>query len=333
MSMQAICAAFAMEGLSTTRKFVLIALCNYANTANQCFPSQKTLARDTAMSERTVSTALGELEAEGFISRKHRYTKDGHRRSDMITVNILPAIDACYDDDPPAKNVSPPETESPANLRLTTDLGEPVAGITTLEPRMNPKEEPARARANGHTIGLDVMASRIFMAAHPAHRERCGDDPIQIERELKSAVADGYDATQITEVLSAYYAHPKQQEYGGRFAKRFLNAFLERKWVTWRPEGARPTPLKEIDPEVAIGPDQSISFEGFAYKIPAGRTASMVGTNRDPGIRRQVDWMKDWRENPARWTVHEQGPRPGEPDCRVWPSVLERFGVVLADGF
>ena len=323
MSIQAINAALDVHDIGPTRKWLLIVLANYANTDCQCWPSQETLAEDTELSERTIITALKELEVGGLIQREQRRDKGGHRLSDLITLLFLPARDAGRQKGLGAKSVGLAATDSEPNLQMTAGLPATVAGTYKDEPPMNHQEEPQLERAS-HT---DVCAARIFMAAHPAHRARCGDDPGVIERELKSLAADGHNIEAITETLVAYYSHPKQQEHDGRFAKRFLNAFLERKWATWRPEGARPMALKEVGPDVAVGPDQSIAYDGHTYKIPMGRTAGLIGTPKDPGIRRQIDWMTDWRENPARWTVHEQGPRPGEPGWRIWPSVLERFGL------
>ena len=278
MSIQASNAALDVHDIGPTRKWLLIVLANYANTDCQCWPSQETLAEDTELSERTIITALKELEVGGLIQREQRRDKGGHRLSDLITLLFLPARDAGRQKGLGAKSVGLAATDSEPNLQMTAGLPATVAGTYKDEPPMNHQEEPQLERAS--------------------HTDVC-----------------------------AYYSHPKQQEHDGRFAKRFLNAFLERKWATWRPEGARPMALKEVGPDVAVGPDQSIAYDGHTYKIPMGRTAGLIGTPKDPGIRRQIDWMTDWRENPARWTVHEQGPRPGEPGCRIWPSVLERFGL------
>ena len=188
------------------RLWLLIVLANYANTDCQCWPSQETLAEDTELSERTIITALKELEVGGLIQREQRRDKGGHRLSDLITLLFLPARDAGRQKGLGAKSVGLAATDSEPNLQMTAGLPATVAGTYKDEPPMNHQEEPQLERAS-HT---DVCAARIFMAAHPAHRARCGDDPGVIERELKSLAADGHNIEAITETLVAYYSHPKQ---------------------------------------------------------------------------------------------------------------------------
>lgn len=46
-----------------------------ANKERQCFPSIRRIASDLHISESTVYRALNELEAAGFVERKHRFRK------------------------------------------------------------------------------------------------------------------------------------------------------------------------------------------------------------------------------------------------------------------
>jgi hypothetical protein len=97
MSVQAISAAFAIQGLSPSEKLTLLALSNYADQDGRCWPSQVTLTRDTGLSERTIWAAMQRLEAGGFISRERRHRSDGYRTSDIVTIS-LPATDAVRPD-------------------------------------------------------------------------------------------------------------------------------------------------------------------------------------------------------------------------------------------
>jgi len=65
------------------RKFVLVALADFADENGYCFPAQDTLAGMTGQDSRSVRRHLAELEVSGFIKRKHRYeqkkrTSDGY---------------------------------------------------------------------------------------------------------------------------------------------------------------------------------------------------------------------------------------------------------------
>lgn len=67
---------------SSTQRHVLLTLSLHMNrTGGSCFPSTKTLARETGLSERTVVTHLGEAAEAGWIGRSnHGITGQGWRR-------------------------------------------------------------------------------------------------------------------------------------------------------------------------------------------------------------------------------------------------------------
>lgn len=95
MSVEAIAWASKQRTGSPGAKLVLIALANYANDRNQCWPSQATLAMWTEQSDRTIRTHLAALESMGLIARQAREVA-GAFTTDLITLNlaqrqILPA--------------------------------------------------------------------------------------------------------------------------------------------------------------------------------------------------------------------------------------------------
>jgi Helix-turn-helix domain len=65
------------------QRLVLLNLADRANKKAECWPSQKRIARDTGLGERTVRGRLAELEALGFIARRHRNRGTG-KTSDLI---------------------------------------------------------------------------------------------------------------------------------------------------------------------------------------------------------------------------------------------------------
>lgn len=58
--------------MHSTKKFVLIALCDCANDQGECYPSVANLVKKTGFGERTVQAAISELEREGFLRREFR---------------------------------------------------------------------------------------------------------------------------------------------------------------------------------------------------------------------------------------------------------------------
>lgn len=75
------------KDIGMTNKFVLLALADYANLDGTCFPSQATLGDKVDLSERSIRTALNELEALGLISRESRSSTSG-RKTDVIKLAI-----------------------------------------------------------------------------------------------------------------------------------------------------------------------------------------------------------------------------------------------------
>lgn len=87
MSVEAITWASKQKTGSPGAKLTLIALANYANDRQECWPSQATLALWTEQSDRTIRTHLASLESMGLIHRKTREVA-GAFTSDLTTLCI-----------------------------------------------------------------------------------------------------------------------------------------------------------------------------------------------------------------------------------------------------
>lgn len=88
MSFAALNWAWNAETGSPGRKLVLIGLAQFTNEEHQAWPSQKTLAKRTEQSERTVREHLTWLEENGFISSEKRSKPDGKKTSDFYVLHI-----------------------------------------------------------------------------------------------------------------------------------------------------------------------------------------------------------------------------------------------------
>ena len=86
MSVEASAWALKQTTGSVAHKAVLLALADRASFEWTCYPSQKTIARETELGPRTVRRILADLEDRGFITREHRYRQNGdggrHQRPD-----------------------------------------------------------------------------------------------------------------------------------------------------------------------------------------------------------------------------------------------------------
>ena len=88
MSVQALTWAFDVEGLTSTQKFILVVLGNYADEDNRCFPGQERIASVVGVTRQTVSQNLKALEGFGFISRERRERENGSRTSDRFVLHV-----------------------------------------------------------------------------------------------------------------------------------------------------------------------------------------------------------------------------------------------------
>jgi hypothetical protein len=104
VSVQAITWALDYAAGSVTEKVLLLVLANYANEFGASWPSQKTLADQTALGERTVRRVLADMERRGVIRRIVRRRGNGSRQSDMILLAAFegrkPAPPGMLDDGP-----------------------------------------------------------------------------------------------------------------------------------------------------------------------------------------------------------------------------------------
>jgi hypothetical protein len=117
MSVQAITWALDYDAGSVTEKVLLLVLANYANEFGVSWPSQKTLADQTALGERTVRRVLADMDTRGVIRRIPRRRGNGSRQSDMILLAAFegrkPAPPGMLDDGPDGAESGPPD--QPAN--------------------------------------------------------------------------------------------------------------------------------------------------------------------------------------------------------------------------
>ena len=88
MSFAATDAAWACTDLPATVKLVLLAVARRTSKDEVCWPSQRRLAADTGLSERSVRKALSDLERAELIGRTKRKSAGG-RTSDLITLSPL----------------------------------------------------------------------------------------------------------------------------------------------------------------------------------------------------------------------------------------------------
>ena len=109
--------AIKQRGMKPAAKLVLWHLCFRYNPTNGCFPSQKTLADDCEMSERSIRDQLVVLEKLGLIRKQKRKLKGGTFTSDRYSLAFESDFERS-NGKPAAKFANGKNAQSPAaNLR------------------------------------------------------------------------------------------------------------------------------------------------------------------------------------------------------------------------
>lgn len=67
MSIDALNWAFRVEDISSSQKFVLVAMSDFANEEWECYPSTETVCRKTNLDRKTVLSAVADLIDSGFL--------------------------------------------------------------------------------------------------------------------------------------------------------------------------------------------------------------------------------------------------------------------------
>ena len=81
--------AWKVEGLKPSTKFVLIALCDYANKQKfTAWPSHNSIAKKTGLSISSVQRAIKCLRGHGLLSYENRYDKKGHNLTNLYQINF-----------------------------------------------------------------------------------------------------------------------------------------------------------------------------------------------------------------------------------------------------
>ena len=130
--------------LETGLKIVLGMVCDAANDAGVCWPSQERLAAKCRMTTRTLGKHLNTLEALGLITRARRQ-KNGRRSSDMYQVHIerLDSLPENLSGEKSSGEKNSPEKNDRAYPKVFPELPENFSGSLNDEPSENHQIEPS----------------------------------------------------------------------------------------------------------------------------------------------------------------------------------------------
>lgn len=195
MSISAISAALratttpAGEQLATSRIVVLHALATFTNEeTHECYPSLETLMRHTGLSRNAIRAAFKDLEAYGWLTRRHRTA-----RTTVYRINIDAITDANRHERKPKDYNA---VEAPVEPVEETPAPAPVPAVpapvqTELIPAAPVKKTKKRSAT---TAALDEAFNEFYKHAYPRKME-----PLKAKRAFEKAVKNGADPREIIE--------------------------------------------------------------------------------------------------------------------------------------
>lgn len=95
MSLECLNQALKINGLTPTKKLILVILANYADEKGSCYPSYKHLAKIIGLNTtKTIQNAIKEFENLGYLKIEHRKLDNGGYTSNRyhLTLNNNPMV-------------------------------------------------------------------------------------------------------------------------------------------------------------------------------------------------------------------------------------------------
>ena len=114
--------AWKVEGLKPSTKFVLIALCDYANKQKfTAWPSHNSIAKRTGLSISSVQRAVKSLCDFGLLSYRNRYDERGHKLTNLYQINFSRLYELTFIPDNVVRMTPPPSHDDRRGIVTVTD--------------------------------------------------------------------------------------------------------------------------------------------------------------------------------------------------------------------
>ena len=172
--LRALQSELATRGVAATPAAVAVALWSHADAEGRCWPSQLRLARSVRRCERTVRTAVQDLEARGIIARDVPTLRErAHaRRTTAYRFTLAGRLEV-----PRPVEAQPhelPPTAPPADALGDRTAPAPVEASPELPPEVEHQAPPDDGPELhlGAPVLVDLDAAEVAPEDRPAHRQR-----------------------------------------------------------------------------------------------------------------------------------------------------------------
>ena len=323
MTVAALAWAFRLP-LPTTQKTVLLALADFTDERESCFPGVALIADRASVSERTVKTNIAKLEAAGLLSRCRRYNGFGGRSSDRYVLHVgttyerpidvdLEDVMAADADDtlslganfaPNAEEpVDNPESGPPLGA-TDAPLGANPAPLKEEPPERTPRKQSSSSALEGMKGPLDVAG----MARQPDDEDDDGN----------SSAGDGADTFQrmldagVEVALLAVDGRLRVSEIWRRLAAAGLDPDrVDIPSAAAEVLAASARPVGDASAYVAIAvirePDRWPWSTGFVRTVEGGPAPPGDRTLGSGCRKLGCRYLDEWRSHCVRCGVERQG--------------------------
>ena len=179
MSIECLNDALKIEGLSPTKKFIMVILANYADEDGACYPSYGHIAKIVGLKDgRNVRRIIKEFEDAGWLRIEHRITSGGGQTSNRYHLTLSKPPVGADTPLPPVLETLPPRAETPSNTKEDTKDNTYTDDFKTwwaVYPRKVGKHMAAQAYKKS-LKDIDaaklLQATKNFAESHKATEER-----------------------------------------------------------------------------------------------------------------------------------------------------------------
>ncbi|WP_286677294.1 helix-turn-helix domain-containing protein [Aminobacterium sp. EBM-42] len=188
------------ERLNLSAKGIYAVLCTFASTGNRtCFPKVATLAKTAGCSERTVYSALKDLEECGYIKRITRYDGRGMQTSSSYEIIGHKAKREAKEEPSPAniadpackkRHTSPAKNDIPLTIAtITKDTYSPTERETLPQETQNPEDAPSSMRETAKLLLLQTKRSGLREEEISALKDLAiSHTPARVQKEITTAI-------------------------------------------------------------------------------------------------------------------------------------------------
>lgn len=190
------------EQLATTRIVTLHALATFTNEeTHECYPSLETLVRHTGLSKNAIRAAFKDLEAYGWLTRRHRTA-----RTTVYRINIDAITDANRRERKPKDYNA---VEAPVEPVEETPAPAPVPAVPApVQAELIPAAPVKKTKKHSTTTpALDEAFNEFYHHVYPRKVE-----PLKARRAFEKAVKNGADPREIIEGARRFAAATAAKE-------------------------------------------------------------------------------------------------------------------------